>query len=1167
MKKAFTLIAALFFALGFTFAQDVYFSGNDNGTGKIWKNNTLIYSISDTTDINLYDMKVDDNGIVYSVGYSSADYRGHVWMNDSVLFTTDTSSFIKRIILDDNGWTAAGGNTVWQNGETLYSYSIDSATCNLYALAIDGATGDIYAGGSIVTPGVYASVWKNDTIFWQCPDWSEVNDLSIDGGNLFAAGFVYGPESIDGEVWQNDSIIFQIEGGDITAITAYNGSLYWAELSTSDNTAYIWQDGEVIYSHPECNGFNTLCVNEYGVYYAGIDNDMVTLWKDGEVLYQPEDCQSIVAITVMPNDDIMPYSLPWHDGFETDSTYWDEWAQINDVDSLSIWERFQDTTGFYNARHLASDTLQTSWLITPPLFLQPNQDSSFMTFQTKELNSEDFGYSGVWISTATSDTADFTEIWSQDNPSDEWNQIRIDLSEYQNNIIYLAFKYSGEQAHDWYIDDINVIESRNYYNIIVEPDTTGWGTVTGGGTFYYGDTTVIEAIPNLGYEFLYWNDSIPDNPLNVVVTQDSTFIAYFGLIDYNITASVEPEEAGTVTGGGLYHYGDTLTLEAIANDGFVFEMWSDSITDNPRDIIVTQDSSFVALFNPIGYSITTSVDPENAGTVTEGGIYHYSDTLTLEAVPNAGFVFEMWNDSVTDNPRDIIVTQDSSFIALFSIQQCLIETQVIPEGTGFVTGGGNYPYGDTIQLEATPNLGYEFLTWDDGNTDNPRTVIVTGSQTFTATFGIKQCVVTVVASPAEGGIVMGGGTYSYGDTILLVAQNYAGYVFKIWSDEVFENPRQVIVQDDITYTAIFSPLQYQITTASQPEEGGTVEGAGTYLYGETATLYARPSNDYSFLCWSDGIVSNPRYITVTQNASYTAMFRYNGIHVHDYVIKVMANNPDWGTVTGEGIYTEGTTAEISAIPTDSTQFIGWDDGNTDNPRSIFVTADMTFTAIFELIPTYTITVSSFSTSMGTVFGSGTYQVNTVINIGAIPNQGYRFTGWQDDNTDNPRTITVTEDAEYVAYFSRIPTPTYTVTVYFDENQGFILGAGTYTAGATASLAAIPADGYMFVKWSDGTTDNPKEVIVDHDIELSAFFNFTSVDEDGFETISLYPNPADDKIRIEGLEGQHEIQIYNAYGMLVKTANIDGDSEIDLSNLSAGYYFLRVEGHTMKFVKE
>lgn len=1014
MKKAITLFATLFFALGFTFAQDVYFSGNSNGIGKIWKNDTLVYSISDTATVILNDMKVANDSTIYSAGYNYSDFRGHVWMNDSVLFTTDDPT-LERIVIDTNGWTAAGGNKVWQNDSLLYEYPMDTAiVSNIYALAVDTVTGDIYAGGTTVTPGVYATVWKNDTILWMASGWSSIQDLCLVGEDLYAAGFVYGAESIDGAVWQNDSIIFQIEDGNITAITAFNGSLYWAGVSVSDNTAYIWQDGEVLYSHPDCFGFNTLYVNEYGVYYAGIDNDTATLWKDGEVLYQPEDCESISSICVLPTAPEPP--VP--------------------IGTLTV---------------MVNDTLM--------------------------------------------------------------------------------------------------------------------GSVIGGGTYPLGDTITIEAFPNVGYEFLYWNDSITDNPLSIVVTQDSTFTAYFGIIDYTITTSVEPEDAGTVTEGGIYHYGDTLTLEAMPNAGFVFEMWSDSITDNPREIIVTQDSSFVALFNQIEYSITTSVRPENAGTVTEGGTYHYGDTLTLEAIPNAGFVFEIWSDRITDNPREIIVTQDSNFVAQFRIKQCLIETQVVPEGTGFVTGGGNYIYGDTIQLVATPNIGYVFMTWDDGNTDNPRTVVVTESQTFIATFGIKQCVVNVEASPVEGGIVMGGGTYSYGDTILLVAQNYDGYIFRIWSDEVFENPRQVIVEDDITFTAIFEPLQYQITTASQPEEGGTVEGAGTYFYGETVILYARPADDYSFICWSDGFVTNPRYITVTQNATYKAMFRYNGTPVHEYNIKVMANNPDWGTVTGDGIYLEGTTVEISATPTDSTMFMGWDDGNTDNPRSIVVISDMTYTAIFEPIPTYTIMVRPSNAAMGTVFGGGTYQVNTVINIGAIPNDGYHFVGWQDDDMNNPRTITVTEDAEYVAYFSRIPTPTYTVTIYYDENQGFILGAGTYSAGATALLAAIPADGYIFVKWSDGTTDNPREMLVDHDIEMSAFFNFTSVDEDGFETVNLYPNPAYDIIRIEGLEGQHEIQIYNAFGMLVKTANINGDSEIDLSNLSAGYYFLRVEGHSMKFVKE
>ena len=267
MKKTITLFIALFFALGWASAQDIYFCGNGNNIGKIWKNDTLIYSISDTAMVMLTDMKVANDSTIYSAGYNYSNFRGHVWLNDSVLFMTDTPTFIERMMLNDNGWTAVGENKVWQNGEILYEYSIDSNTvCNLYALAVDNVTGDIYTGGSIVTPGVYACVWKNDSILWQCAAWSEVSDLCFDGDNLYAAGFIYGAESINGVVWQNDSIIFQIEGGNITEITAYNGSLYWAGVSGHDNTAYIWQDGEVFYSHVDVN-ITALYVNCFLCWY------------------------------------------------------------------------------------------------------------------------------------------------------------------------------------------------------------------------------------------------------------------------------------------------------------------------------------------------------------------------------------------------------------------------------------------------------------------------------------------------------------------------------------------------------------------------------------------------------------------------------------------------------------------------------------------------------------------------------------------------------------------------------------------------------------------------------------------------------------------------------------------------------------------------------------
>ena len=305
---------------------------------------------------------------------------------------------------------------------------------------------------------------------------------------------------------------------------------------------------------------------------------------------------------------------------------------------------------------------------------------------------------------------------------------------------------------------------------------------------------------------------------------------------------------------------------------------------------------------------------------------------------------------------------------------------------------------------------------------------------------------------------------------------------------------------------------------------------------------------------------------MTGNANYKALFHFNG--TTEYTITVAANNPLLGTVTGGGIYPEGSIAEISATPYEGSVFTGWDDGNTDNPRSIVVTQDMEFIAVFTKTETYTITVRAESPLLGSTYGSGEYPLNYVVNIGASPATGYYFTGWQDGNMDNPRTITVTGDAEYVASFSQEPVLTYTVTVLCTETQGFILGAGTYIAGSIATIAAIPADGFIFVRWSDGTTDNPKEILVDEDIVLAAFFEFTSVDENGIEAISLYPNPANDMIYLEGLEEESEISIYNAIGMKVKTTMLQGDAEINISELPAGLYLVRIGNQrTLKFIKE
>lgn len=136
----------------------------------------------------------------------------------------------------------------------------------------------------------------------------------------------------------------------------------------------------------------------------------------------------------------------------------------------------------------------------------------------------------------------------------------------------------------------------------VESADEEMGTVTGGGIFYDSITHNIEAVPNVGYKFTHWNDGDTTNPRAVYLTQDTLFTAYFAPREqYEVVAVSNDLARGSVYGGGVYYEEDTATLTARAWGANVFARWDDGDTSNPRQVEVTQDTVFTALFrNPEG---------------------------------------------------------------------------------------------------------------------------------------------------------------------------------------------------------------------------------------------------------------------------------------------------------------------------------------------------------------------------------------------------------------------------------------------------------------------------------------------------------------------------------------------------------------------------------------
>ncbi len=635
--------------------------------------------------------------------------------------------------------------------------------------------------------------------------------------------------------------------------------------------------------------------------------------------------------------------------------------------------------------------------------------------------------------------------------------------------------------------------------------------------------------------------------------------------NYSIDVSAIPSVAGEVSGGGSYPFGSSVTIHATAASGYRFVHWQDGNTDNPRTITVTNDTTYVAYFEMVPmFVVATNISPAGAGTVTGGGTYEEGTIVTLTATANPGYTFDHWDDGSTQNPRVVTVNSNLNFTAYFTQNQYLITVVANPSNAGSVSGGGAYYYGDYATLTATAYSGYEFQGWSDGSNENPHQVTVTGNATYTATFsqvGTTYYTVSAYVSPNGAGTVSGIGTFPAGSSTTLTATANAGYTFSHWNDGITTNPRTVTVNNNMSFTAYFTTQQYTITVNANPPLGGTVTGGGTYPYGATTTLTAMPNSGYSFMQWNDGNSANPRTITVTDNASYTALFISAGGET--FMLTVTSGNLLLGQVAGGGIYPAGAMVEIRAIPASYSRFVKWNDGNTDNPRTVVVNSDLEFIAEFVAITNYTITVESANPDMGQTYGGGTFAEGTVTQISAVAFDGYAFTGWQDGNTQNPRTITVTSNATYTANFTAGSVKTYTLTLICNTAEGSVSGGGIYVSGSTAIIQAFPNDGFAFDKWSDNNTDNPRTFTMTGDLTLEAFFKGNGVNESGEIGYLLYPNPAKQSIRILGIDTNSQIQIYNMLGELVRIVNAGPDEWIGISGLSKGIYFIRVGGVTMR----
>ncbi|MEI7980928.1 MAG: InlB B-repeat-containing protein, partial [Bacteroidota bacterium] len=342
------------------------------------------------------------------------------------------------------------------------------------------------------------------------------------------------------------------------------------------------------------------------------------------------------------------------------------------------------------------------------------------------------------------------------------------------------------------------------FTVTGTPAPTEGGIVTGSGTVNYGGSITLSASQNTGYTFISWTEDGTVLGTNSVleltnVTADHDVLANFELLTFEITVTITPDGSGTVSGEGTVNYGSDHTLTASANEGFIFDNWSEN-----------------------------------------GVVLGTSPSLTLTNI-----------------------TADHDLLATFieSIDIFTVTGTANPIEGGTVTGSGNVPAGGSITLTAMKNPGYQLVNWTENNivigTDTALVFEnVTANHNTLANFELLTFHVTAIADPQEGGTVTGSGSVSYGGSITLTAIRNPGYNFVEWIENgTILGTDTVLVLTNITsdhaITAHFTVMTFSVSVNADPTEGGTITGSGIFEYGSTATLTADANSDYKFDKWTE----------------------------------------------------------------------------------------------------------------------------------------------------------------------------------------------------------------------------------------------------------------------------------------------------------------------------
>jgi uncharacterized repeat protein (TIGR02543 family) len=625
---------------------------------------------------------------------------------------------------------------------------------------------------------------------------------------------------------------------------------------------------------------------------------------------------------------------------------------------------------------------------------------------------------------------------------------------------------------------------------------------------------------------------------------------------------------------GSFNCGSVVNLAAVPDSCYGFTGWSGDLGGvvNPTTITMDGNKSVTANFTILQY--TLSLDGTNGSVTVNGtpqalpwsGSFNCGSVVNLTAVPGACQQFDAWSGDLTGTTPSTSITMNANKAVTASFSQAQYTLNLTGSGNGQVSVNGTlrslpwieiFACGSVVNLTAVPASGWEFVNWTGDASWSGSTIAVTlsANKDIVANFAAKPTL--TIAENGSGSVRVDGvlhalpwsGTFLSGTSVALEAVPDAGWTFDGWSGDATWSGSQLTVTMDASknITATFSQ-DGQVLNLSKIGNGsakvnGTLQAlpwSGSFLNGTLVALEAVPDAGWVFDGWSGDATWSGSQLTVTMDASknITATFSQVG-----YVLDL--SKVGSGSVKVDGTlrslpwsdtFALGAEVTLEAVPDTGWYFAGWagDASGIANPIAVTMDTDRSITATFTQT-LYALNVSAVGNGSIEVNGSsvvlpysGSVPYGGTVTLEAVPEYGWRFTGWSGSvvGTDNPVVVMVNDELDITATFVLPDTYFLTITkagsgaVSVNGTLVSLPWIGEFARNAEVVIEAAIEGDQEFYGWSGDAsgTDMSVPLTMDADKAVSA----------EFMCISIFPDVPCDHWAAEAIEAVHNADIANGY---------------------------------------